>query len=491
MSIRVSVINWVLNGFELNMEVQNDDLNKLTNIGYKVNLCEDVNDTLLCPFCKLLMRNPVQTFRGELACEYCYLQAQITNQDTGRCPIDGEPIESNQVFQDKYKTREILQLRCFCCNKNCGCKWEGVLSLIKDHERGCKYKKVNCYMCKKKEMQLSDVNSHLKVCSALVLDGRCIYPGCDVYNIKSISDLQHHLATHLIVHNILNMSAISNIREQLITTRLELTEKKEREQRLETQVNDLQQQTTAINSIMLPIQTKYEQLISKHQDTVAAMVEAGLEKRLSSENGLSLSAYNSATHETKTNNRNDNIFTTVKLLNQNISDLNLRQQLYENTSYNGRLLWKIDDVVKRLDKAKNGKITALHSAPTFTEVYGYKFCGRLYLNGDGVGKCTHISLFFVLMKSEYDNLLMWPFRKAIRMRLLNQIDREKDVFESFESNVNSSSFTKPKNDMNIASGCPLFISKEKFINDGFIKDDTIFVDVCVSDITPTKTTVTT
>ena len=61
------------------MEIQDDDddLNKLANTdGYKVTLCEDVQDTFLCPFCKLLMRNPVQTFRGELACEYCYIQAQ-------------------------------------------------------------------------------------------------------------------------------------------------------------------------------------------------------------------------------------------------------------------------------------------------------------------------------------------------------------------------------------------------------------------------------
>ena len=191
------------------MEIQDDDFDKLANTGYKVTLCEDVKYTLLCPFCKLLMRNPVQTFRGELACEYCYTQAQ--KKDIGKCPIDGESIQPNQVFQDKYKTREILQLQCFCSNKNSGCKWRGDLSLIKDHERECKYKLVNCYMCNKKEIQLSDVHSHLKECSVLLTKGKCIYPGC-VYDIKSAADLQHHLATDVIVHSILNTSAISHIR---------------------------------------------------------------------------------------------------------------------------------------------------------------------------------------------------------------------------------------------------------------------------------------
>ena len=93
---------------------------------------------------------------------------------------------------------------------------------------------------------------------------------------------------------------------------------------------------------------------------------------------------------------------------------------------------------------------------------------------------------FVLMKSEYDNLLMWPFRKGVRMRLINQVDGENDIIESFESNVNSSSFMKPKKDMNIASGCPLFIEKEKFLNDGFIKDDTIFIDLSVYTVITTS-----
>jgi hypothetical protein len=39
---------------------------------------------------------------------------------------------------------------------------------------------------------------------------------------------------------------------------------------------------------------------------------------------------------------------------------------------------------------------------------------RLYLNGDGVGKGTHISLFFVIMKGEYDLLLSWPFKHKVR-----------------------------------------------------------------------------
>jgi len=40
-------------------------------------------------------------------------------------------------------------------------------------------------------------------------------------------------------------------------------------------------------------------------------------------------------------------------------------------------------------------------------------CARLYLNGDGMGKGTHVSLFFVVMRGAYDALLKWPFRQKV------------------------------------------------------------------------------
>ena len=52
---------------------------------------------------------------------------------------------------------------------------------------------------------------------------------------------------------------------------------------------------------------------------------------------------------------------------------------------------------------------------------GYKMCIRAYLNGDGMGYKTHLSLFFVLMKGEFDALLKWPFEHKISMILVGKI----------------------------------------------------------------------
>ena len=167
-------------------------------------------------------------------------------------------------------------------------------------------------------------------------------------------------------------------------------------------------------------------------------------------------------------------------LNSNLSEVDLRQQILENTTMGGRFIWKIDHLKYRLKQSALGKISALHSAPCYTKRFGYKFCTRLYLNGDGIGKDTHISLFIVIMKSEYDALLEWPFRQKVTFNLLNHTNQNDFVKESFVPDLNSPSFHRPHKEMNLAAGCPMFVSKERLEN--FIIDDSIFIETSVGEV---------
>ncbi|XP_057295098.1 TNF receptor-associated factor 3-like [Hydractinia symbiolongicarpus] len=173
------------------------------------------------------------------------------------------------------------------------------------------------------------------------------------------------------------------------------------------------------------------------------------------------------------------IASDVESMNRKMDHLSLKQQLFENVTYDGRILWKIDKVQHRIQQAIAGNVTALHSAPAFTEKYGYKFCGRLYLDGDGMGNRTHVSVFFVAMKSEYDNLLSWPMKKKVTFRLFNLQNRLNDITESFYADETSESFLKPQQEMNVAAGCPCFASKESLLYGGFIKDDSFFIEITV------------
>ena len=60
------------------------------------------------------------------------------------------------------------------------------------------------------------------------------------------------------------------------------------------------------------------------------------------------------------------------------------------------LIWKVNEVEKRIEEAKTGKILSLYS-PLFLLLYmhGYRMCLRLYLDGDGQVRARILMFIFV------------------------------------------------------------------------------------------------
>ncbi|XP_033642803.1 TNF receptor-associated factor 3-like [Asterias rubens] len=172
----------------------------------------------------------------------------------------------------------------------------------------------------------------------------------------------------------------------------------------------------------------------------------------------------------------------LTLKNIALAEQELRIQALEASSYDGVLLWKINEVRRRRQEGVSGKTTSFYSPVFYTSRHGYKLSARIYLNGDGLGKHTHMSLFFVVMRGRHDALLPWPFHQKVTFMLMNQNNRE-HVIDAFRPDPASSSFKRPNSDMNVASGCPLFIAQEVLDStDSFIKDDTMFVKVVVDTV---------
>lgn len=61
--------------------------------------------------------------------------------------------------------------------------------------------------------------------------------------------------------------------------------------------------------------------------------------------------------------------------------------------------------------------------------------------------------------------------------LMDQGQSRKHLGDAFKPDPNSSSFRRPVAEMNIASGCPLFVSQSVLETGSYIKDDTIFIKV--------------
>ena len=148
--------------------------------------------------------------------------------------------------------------------------------------------------------------------------------------------------------------------------------------------------------------------------------------------------------------------------------------------YKGTLFWKITNWSIKHQRAKSNRNQAsLESPPFYTSKSGYKMRMRLFPNGDREGRGTHVSVYFQMMKGEFDAILTWPFKKKITIIILDQSNGE-PYFDSFRPNPLSNSFQRPEQECNSAVGMPMYIPQDDLKKYAYLRDDTMFLKVFVS-----------
>ncbi|CAF1636685.1 unnamed protein product, partial [Rotaria sordida] len=169
------------------------------------------------------------------------------------------------------------------------------------------------------------------------------------------------------------------------------------------------------------------------------------------------------------------------ILNQDLVSLQEKINDLQYVSYDGSLVWKITNFREKMIDAQSERQTSIYSPPFYSSPNGYKMRARLYLNGDGNARRTHISLFFVLMRSLNDPILKFPFKYKVTFCLYDQTSAQRHIIDSFRPDIKSSSFQRPRLEMNIASGIPKFFPLEAIQQEGnpYVRDDTMFIKTMV------------
>ncbi len=167
----------------------------------------------------------------------------------------------------------------------------------------------------------------------------------------------------------------------------------------------------------------------------------------------------------------------------------MMNDLLSQSSNDGTFIWKITDVAQKISDAVGERQTSVYSPPFYSSPTGYKMCMRLYFNGDGNARRTHLSLFYVLMRGDYDAVLEWPFSHKITFCLFDQTKNQRHIIDSFRADSKSNSFQRPRSNMNIASGipkfCPLSIIQQD--NNPYVRADCMFIRCIVDFATTPKT----
>ena len=147
-------------------------------------------------------------------------------------------------------------------------------------------------------------------------------------------------------------------------------------------------------------------------------------------------------------------------------------------------IWKINNFGEIWRQAMTEEKCAIFSTPFYTartNIYGYKLRVKVYPIGENVGEATHLSVFIVVMKGEYDAILPWPFKKKVKFTLIDQQKdpvKRKDVVQQFIPENNPECLARPTKKENTEGfGYSEFISHEKLHSRRYILDDTLFLQV--------------
>ena len=365
--------------------------------------------------------------------------------------------------------REINNLEVICPFSEAGCNWEGKFEDYHRHASTCDFTSSTCplsaFGCGKTPMSKSELQCHLSskhgdhlellANRLLELQLQC---NASQSLIRSAQPSRKGV-TSRILHEIVETDGPrqdSGFDEQLPVP---LDKYK-----LHAELEDLDE-STGFNALSSYTRnTRMDRLVQK---TIQEIMEKQLEelkRELKAKDDDIASLKTTVTKLEK----------SVRAKHAELEDRDFRLSLIENSNHDGSMIWKIPQFSQRKADAQNGKYTSIFSLPFYSGRYGYKMCLRLYIMGDGIGKGTHLSLFFVVMRGEFDNILQWPFTHKVTFKLINQAGG-RDIVDTFQPDPMSSSFRKPKSDMNIASGCPRFVSHTELERGGFIVDDTIFI----------------
>ncbi len=108
-------------------------------------------------------------------------------------------------------------------------------------------------------------------------------------------------------------------------------------------------------------------------------------------------------------------------------------------------------------------------------------CLRLYLHGDDNSRNTHISLYFILMRGEFDAILDYPFCFKLIFCLYDQTEQQKHITEILLPNVRSNTYHRPQSEMTVAGGISKFALLKKFQqkDSPYIRDDKMFIKTII------------
>ena len=143
--------------------------------------------------------------------------------------------------------------------------------------------------------------------------------------------------------------------------------------------------------------------------------------------------------------------------------------------------WKIANFTRKLAQAKScNDIGEIESEPFFTS-HGYKMKLAVNVNEAPCGYAGYMGIYIILMKSDRDADLPWPFTKRFTFILVDQQDdlSQRQNIESALAARGHKGFNRPRQRENAAMGKPQFVKHSTLRTRQYVRDHTVYIKIIV------------
>ncbi len=367
---------------------------------------DEPDESLACEICVMLTEDPrLLSCCGEHnVCSRCIDRATVRNKGCPYCRAENFKLIPNNALKTT-----IENLRVWCPNKELGCDWNGRKNQAMEHLSMCQFAMMMCPQgCGIKFMR-NELDEHKLACTNLPVSCRFAVLGCkEKFPQKdAIQHSEDNIHDHLLQiakrNEAIRRAALSSSQEVAKSAQKSLAEKSLKLEGLKKQLASSQQNIRILEQKTDKAKQKLHAIRDEHH-TKGVQYTAQLQTK--GKEVLQL-------------------LTTSRGIEGVIEKLPI-PPVEGYTAI--PIIFTIDNFASR---KQNDEVWA--SPPFYTHVAGYKMRMKVYLNGYGTGKGTHISVFLYMMQGENDNYLPWPFQGAvITILFLNQRGIVKNkMFESF------------------------------------------------------------
>ena len=404
--------------------------------GYQVNFVESLPDSFYCSSCSRILREPrIAECCGKTSCLTC-IESFV--QDKEACPFcKFKPLT---VSVNRQVRNRINDSKVFCPGKVNGCQAAEKFEAIAKHIDQCGYVQVACPHSCGTNFIRSQLESHLQTCKRVPLTCKCgkiversslddhkrICPlskikcpfsivGCAAEVLNK--DLKVHYETSLADHlNMVNKQskAVAHAVKQARQTMIANYDKKMKavDDEIGSVIKEItatEEKAKALSKLLTDLEG--EMLYTEAEGkTSKEAFEADIAAKELRANGLTQQA-NSLQLRLK-----------VKKLGPAVPRYPAYPVVPRPTLPMGNQVFIAPvtfQIHKFTERVVNDELW--FSPPFFTHRGGYKFCLRVYCNGDSRGHSKWLSIYVELIRGENDHKLHWPFSGKFTIMIPNKL----------------------------------------------------------------------